>query len=154
MPQRKQKTVKPVTRAYSAGGAVYKRENGKIYWLLIKPRGKDRWQLPKGTIDKGESSKEAALREVHEETGVWAEIIEKIADAKFFFVFQTEKIFKTVTFFLMKYVSGKPSVVPEFEKEIEDVKWMETKEALDSITFKDEREIIQKGFESLRMART
>lgn len=150
MPQRKQKVIgKSVTRAFSAGGAVFKATEEGLEWLLIKPKGTNRWQLPKGIIEKGESSKDAATREVYEETGVKCEIVEKLGDIKFFFVLKDERIFKQVTFYLMKYISGKPTILPEAQKEVSEVKWFETQKALEALSFKDERGIVKKGFSSL-----
>lgn len=151
MPQRKQKVIgKSVTRAFSAGGAVFKATEEGLEWLLIKPKGTNRWQLPKGIIEKGESSKDAATREVYEETGVKCEIVEKLGDIKFFFVLKDERIFKQVTFYLMKYASGKPTIVKEAEKEIAEVRWMPTNKALKLLSFKDEKGIIEKGFVSVK----
>ena len=155
MPQGKQKAVTraslAVRRAFSAGGAVFKKSKSGFEWLLIKPQGTERWQLPKGMIEKDESSKDASLREVYEETGVKGEIVEKIDDIKFFFVFKGERIFKQVTFYLMKYASGKPTVFPEAEKEVAEVKWVPTDKALEMLSFKDERGIVEKGFASLEV---
>lgn len=145
MPQRKQKAI---TRTFSAGGAVFKATEGGPEWLLIKPKGTERWQLPKGMIEKSESAKNAAVREVYEETGIKGEIVEKLGDIKFFFVLKGERIFKQVTFYLMKHISGKPTIFPEAEKEIAEVRWVPTNEALESLSFKDERGIVEKGLVS------
>ena len=71
-PKIKMKKAK-IKREYSAGGIVYKKEDGKIGWLVVQPSAEDqlwrqgRWQLPKGWIDEGETSQQAAVREVKEE---------------------------------------------------------------------------------------
>ena len=155
MPQGKQKVVRklPTKLAFSAGGIVYKKTKAGVVWLLIKPKGTDRWQLPKGLIEKGESAKEAALREVYEETGIKAQVIEKIGDIKYFFVLKTERIFKTVNYYLMEYVSGKPTIFPEAEREIEEIAWMESSEALSSLSFKDERGVVEKGLASMEVVK-
>ena len=97
--------IKKFVRQFSAGGAAYKTsKNGKTKWLIVKPAGVDRWQLPKGQIDKGENTIEAALREVKEEGGVETKVIEKIDSSSYFYVFDNTKCFKTVTYFLMEIV--------------------------------------------------
>lgn len=73
-------------REFSAGGVVYRKDQDQIKWLVIKPAGSEKWRLPKGLIDKGEISVEAAKREVVEEAGVEAEVLEKIGEEKYFYV--------------------------------------------------------------------
>ncbi|MBU1088797.1 NUDIX domain-containing protein, partial [Patescibacteria group bacterium] len=111
----------------SAGGIVYKIENKKILWLLIKTKGrrkvirigtatkrhpgpllKSRYKFPKGHLNRDEFLKQAALREVEEEGGIRAEIIEKLG-SKNYIIWDTlkrKKIIKKVTFFLMKYLGA------------------------------------------------
>jgi len=135
---KKQGTV----REFSAGGVVFK--NGK--WLIIKPTGTKRWQFPKGKIDKNESSKDTALREVEEEGGVKIEIIEKIGDSQYFFVLKGKKIFKTVTFYLMKYLGDTKK---GHDWEVEEVIFVSYKEALEKLSFKDDKGILKKAKSAL-----
>jgi 8-oxo-dGTP diphosphatase len=129
-------------REFSAGGVCYKKEDGRIFVVIYKPKGKETWQLPKGWIDKGEKSQEAAVREVREEGGVEGRAIQKIDTIKYFFNWQGEKIFKTVTFYLMEYVSGKPE---DHTWEAEIAELVEIDEAIERLTFKDEKEIVRKA---------
>jgi len=90
--------IKKFVRQFSAGGAAYTTsKNGKIKWLIVKPAGTERWQLPKGQIEKDEKSIEAAQREVKEEGGVETKVITKIGSSSYFYVFENTKCFKTVT---------------------------------------------------------
>lgn len=58
-----------------AGGVIYRRRGGQVEYLLVEARRAPReWVLPKGHVEAGETMREAAVREVHEETGVWARI--------------------------------------------------------------------------------
>jgi 8-oxo-dGTP pyrophosphatase MutT (NUDIX family) len=131
-----------VVRAFSAGGAVYKKQGKKTAWLIIQPSGMDRWQLPKGLIAKGESSKVTAQREVEEEGGVKAKVVEKIGTSQFFFVFKGQKIFKTVTYYLMEYLSGSEK---NHDMEVEDAVFLPLEEALDKLTFQGDKEILKKA---------
>lgn len=140
-----EKNKKRMVRAFSAGGVVYRKKGGKTEWLLIKPRGSNHWRLPKGTIDKGEKSSETAAREVEEETGVKARILEKLGSEKYFFQLDGEKIFKIVTFFLMEYEDGKAGTLDRFAHEVEKVEWVETEEALEKLTFKGEKEVLRRA---------
>lgn len=139
--------VKKFERQFSAGGAVYKTsKDKKVKWLLIKPTGTDRWQLPKGKIDKGESSFQAALREVKEEGGVETKIIQKIGSSSYFYVFDNTKCFKTVTYFVMEEVK---KTKEGHDEEIDEVKYEEFKKAYELLTFKDDKRILAKAKEIL-----
>lgn len=131
---KKQRTV----REFSAGGVVFK--DGK--WLIIRPAGTKRWQLTKGSIDKKETTRQTALREVKEEGGVKAEIIEKIGQTQYFFVLKGEKIFKTVTFYLMRYLGDTRK---GHDWEVEEAIFVPYKEALEKLSFKDDKEILKKA---------
>lgn len=140
-------------RQFSAGGAVYKKEKGNVLWLLIQPKDQEkfydevRWQLPKGWLEEGEKSEDTAEREVKEESGVEAKIIQKIDTIKIFFknVFEgkpKETVIKMVNFFLMEYQKDtKEGFGPETEK----ILWLPFEKAREKLTFKSEREILQKA---------
>jgi 8-oxo-dGTP pyrophosphatase MutT (NUDIX family) len=124
---------------FSAGGVVFKKDRV----LIIQPAGTNRWQLPKGHIDKGESSKIAAAREVEEEGAVGVLVKDKIGSTEYFFVLKGQKIFKKVTFYLMEYqkdLDHDPSKV-----EIKEVRFVPFKKALEMLTFEDDRKILQKA---------
>lgn len=151
------KTKRPLKREFSAGGIVYKKlkvnnplrgknEKLKVLWLIIKPAETDRWQLPKGKIDAGESSEKTAIREVEEEGGIKAKVIQKIGSEQFFFFFKGNRIFKTVTFYLMEYVSGNPK---NHDEEVSESVFFDFDEALNKLTFKNEKEILKKAKEIL-----
>lgn len=135
-----------ILREFSAGGVVYKKEAKKIKWLIVQPTGTNRWQFPKGKIDKNESSKDTALREVEEEGGVRVEIIEKIGDSRYFFILKGKKIFKTVTFYLLKYLGDTKE---GHDWEVEETIFVPYKEAFEKLSFKDDKEILKKAKEVL-----
>lgn len=133
-------------REFSAGGIVFK--DGKV--LLIKNAAmrdpkKAYWGFPKGHINPGEKSEDAALREIKEETGVEAKIVRKLGDSRYVFTKDGEKIFKVVVFFLMEYVSGE--IVPQ-DLEVLEVKWVEASEALELLSFKKDKEFLQQVIDS------
>lgn len=136
----------PWVREFSAGGVVYKKvEREKLLWLIIQPKGTDRWQLPKGHIDKGEKSKIAAVREVQEEGGVNTVALEKLGDQRYFFQMDGKKIVKTVTFYLMEYV-GETDLGSDLT-EIEKVSFVSFEESQKLLSFKNDRLMVQKGNE-------
>jgi 8-oxo-dGTP pyrophosphatase MutT (NUDIX family) len=135
----KETSKKKVIREFSAGGAVFKKTKKGLVWLLIKPRGHDRWQLPKGRLEKGESSSEAAEREVEEEGGVDIKVLKKIDNSQYFYVWEREKRFKIVAYFLMEFLKNKKD---GHDEEIDEVKFVSFKEAFKMLTFKDDKRIL------------
>lgn len=136
----KKREQKPLVREFSAGGAVYKKRVEEIFWLLIRPAGTDRWQLPKGHIEEGESAEEAAVREVFEETGIRAKTLRKIGDIQYFYQEAGRRIFKKVSFFLMECKSGLPKPNSEASK----IEWKSLAEAQKLLTFKAEKDILRR----------
>lgn len=132
-------------RHFSAGGIVFK--DGEVLVVhntSIKDKKISFWGFPKGHLEDGESSEDAALREVEEETGIKARIIEKIGQSKYFFGQKDQKIFKVVTVFLMEYLEGEAK--PQLS-EILEVKWVFPEEALKILSFKNDKDLLKKALE-------
>ena len=140
--------MKKYKREISAGGVVYKRSKiedhrSKMYWLVAKHSGYKKWLLPKGLIDDGETSEEAAVREVKEETGVRAKIIEKIKPVeKYVYTLSGKKIFKIVQYFLMEYVSGD---IADHDWEMEEVEWLDFDGARERLDFSGQKKILSQA---------
>lgn len=132
-------------RQFSAGGIICK--PGDL-WLVRKPKanpgftGSLGWTFPKGLIDEGETSEQAALREVREEAGVEAEVVKKLPVIKIFFTdHEGEKVFKTITYFEMKWIKDLPE---GFGEETEEVVWLSREEAKKQLAFASERGLLDK----------
>lgn len=128
-------------REFSAGGIVI---NSQGQVLLTKHSQNRYWGFPKGLIDPDQTGKEAALREVQEEGGVEAEILEKVGESKYIYTFNNERIFKIVTYFLMKYISGDPK---DHDWEMEEAGWFEIEEASKTLSFSKDKELLKKALE-------
>ncbi len=142
-------------REISAGGVVYKKDNSQIFILLILHSGltanKDEvWTFPKGHIDGDEKPEETAVREVREETGVTATIIEKLGSIKYTFVWEGDNVFKIVTWYLMEYVSGD---VSGHDYEVMEAKWFEITEAEKLLTYSTDKQTFAKAKKFLTDAR-
>jgi 8-oxo-dGTP pyrophosphatase MutT (NUDIX family) len=134
-------------RDFGSGGLVFRNQDNKLEVLLIQNHKMTRpdefwWGLPKGHIDKGETSEQAALREVKEETGISAEISEKVGDSKYIFTLNGEKVFKVVTIYLMKYLSG--DAAPQ-QSEISKVEWVDAERALDQLSFANDKSLLKQA---------
>jgi 8-oxo-dGTP diphosphatase len=133
----------------SAGGAVYKKEDGELTFLIVQHSGHHRWVLPKGWIDEGETREEAAVREVKEEGGVEAEIEEYIDEITIFYTNkEKEKVRKTSHFFLMKYLKGNSEI--DHGWEVENTAWLPQDEAVKKLDYPGEKEILKKAAQSLK----
>jgi 8-oxo-dGTP pyrophosphatase MutT (NUDIX family) len=148
-------------REFSAGGVLVRRLGGRWMMAAIRPAGKPAglWALPKGRIDAGESGEETALREVAEETGARGRSLGKLGDVKYVFTWppkpaQGERIFKVVSFFLLRYTGGRLGDIPEeFRHEVAEVKWLPLEEAPRLLAYGGEKEMARKAAEFLEAVR-
>jgi 8-oxo-dGTP pyrophosphatase MutT (NUDIX family) len=126
-----------MTREFSAGGVVVRRMRGRPFVAVVRVRN-DVLALPKGHPDAGESAAEAAWREVREETGLEAELVEKLDDIRYWYVRGGERVMKIVSFFLFRYRRGS---VADHDHEVEEALWIPLDEAPDRLAYKGEREM-------------
>ncbi|MEA3355311.1 MAG: NUDIX domain-containing protein [Patescibacteria group bacterium] len=139
------KDIKKSKREFSAGGVVYlPAQAGKNdKWLVCKHSGYHKWGFPKGLVEEGESLKDTALREVEEECGVKAKMIDKVSEPeKYVYVFNGVKVFKQVNYFLMEYVSGD---IKNHDWEMEEVEWLEFDKAKKRLDFSGAKEVLDKA---------
>jgi 8-oxo-dGTP pyrophosphatase MutT (NUDIX family) len=138
-------------REFSAGGVVVRRVRGEWRLAAIRPGGKENvWALPKGLIGKGESAADTAVREVEEETGVEARLLEKLGDVRYVYTWRGERVFKIVSFFLLRYARGRLGDIPErFRHEVAETRWLLLAEAPRLLSYKGEREMAEKALERI-----
>ena len=114
--------------------------DGSPHVALIATRGKTRWGLPKGAVSEGETSEQAALREVLEETGLEAEIVRPLDTIEYFFRAGDVLIRKRVDFYLMRWVAGE--LEPQLS-EVDAVEWFELTASLQKASFDSERKLLE-----------
>ena len=134
-------------REFSAGGVVVRKIRGGWHHAAIRPGGKnDVWALPKGLVGEGESPADTALREVTEETGVRGRLVEKLGDIRYVYTWKGERVFKVVSFYLVRYSNGRlGDITEEFRHEVADTKWLPLAEAPRLLSYKGEREMAAKA---------
>ena len=139
-------------REFSAGGVVVRRLRGEWVLAAIRPAGKPKglWVLPKGQFDEGESGVAAAVREIAEETGVQGRVVAKLGDTRYWFSWEGERVFKIVSFFLVRYVSGRlGQISEEFRHEVAEARWLPLSEAPGLLAYRGEREMVGRAVELL-----
>jgi 8-oxo-dGTP pyrophosphatase MutT (NUDIX family) len=141
-------------REFSAGGVVVRRVRGEWRLAAIRPGGKDKvWALPKGLVGPGESPADTALREVAEETGVEGRLVEKLGDVRYVYTWQGERVFKVVSFYLVRYVRGRLDDLPAgLRHEVAEARWLPLSEAPTLLSYKGEREMAAKALERIHEA--
>ncbi len=155
-----------MAREISSGGVVVREIAGAWHVALIEPQKESSTtaktpkkqtravlSLPKGLVDAGETPQVAAVREVQEETGIVAQIVVKLADIKYVYVRtwgDGEKVFKIVSFYLLRYVSGEiDDVTPEMRIEVKRAVWVPLAEAEPQMAYSQERKVVRQGQEYL-----
>ena len=135
-------------REFSAGGVLVRRLRGRWVFAAIRPAGKKPgvWALPKGLIGRGEKPEETALREVAEETGAQGRLVEKLGDVRYVYTWDGERIFKIVSFFLVRYRRGRiGDIPPEHRHEVAEARWLPLEDAPRLLAYKGEKEMAQKA---------
>jgi 8-oxo-dGTP pyrophosphatase MutT (NUDIX family) len=135
-------------REFSAGAVVVRSMAGRQWLAAVRPGGKPEgvWALPKGLIDAGERAQETALREVAEETGLDGEPVAKLGDVRYVYTWDGERIFKIVSFFLVRYRHGRiDDVPPAHRHEVAEARWLPLEEAPRLLAYKGEKEMAEKA---------
>lgn len=122
-----------------------KRKSGKQGQVLA---------LPKGIVDPGEQAAQTAVREVFEETGINTAIVTKLTDIKYVYVRSwgdKQRVFKIVSFFLLRYESGQiDDVTREMRIEVKQALWIPLEGAERRLSYRGERDVIRKAQEWLK----
>jgi len=135
----------------SAGGVVVRGE--ELVAIVPTRRASDGTRvvaLPKGHIDRGETPLQAAQREVREETGILAEPVCELGEARYWYRRDGQTIPKSVSFFLFSFLAGDTG---DHDEEVEEVRWIGLAEAQHELTHAAEREIVARAVEYLEEGR-
>jgi len=128
---------------FSAGGVVV--SDGQVITIVPVKRAADGTRvlgLPKGHLDGEETPEEAARREVTEETGVDAELLEQLGDVEYRYDRRGRRINKVVRYYLFAYRSGD---IADHDHEIEQASWMALERAAEQLTYPGEREMVRRA---------
>src|ERR1700733_6170404 len=156
-----------MVREISSGGVVVRKKDGAWWMAAIelpvaeqaaegragKPGAKAKaiLCLPKGLVDPGEKALEAALREVREETGITAAFVIKLADIKYVYVRSwgdNERVFKIVSFYLLRYESGRiDNISEDMRIEVAHARWVKLAEAPKLLVYRGEKQMARQALE-------
>ena len=147
-----------MAREISAGGVVLRAVSGVSKVALIEPQKENQktskttppkaiLALPKGLVDQDETPEAAAVREVHEETGVTGESVAKLGDIRYVYVRSWgdgARVFKIVSFYLLRYVSGEiDDIEPAMRIEVKRALWVPIAEAARQLAHSNERKVVR-----------
>jgi 8-oxo-dGTP pyrophosphatase MutT (NUDIX family) len=137
---------------FSAGGVVMN-DSGEVVVIVPTRRAADGSKvlaLPKGHPDGEESPLQAALREVREEAGIDAEVVDSLGEVRYWYQRGGRRIAKVVEFFLLRYVSGD---VGDHDHEVEHARWVPAQEAVETLTYPGERDMVRRALSQVQRAK-
>ena len=111
---------------------------------VLRARGGTAWALPKGWVEQGEEPEQTAVREVREETGLQTRVLRKVDEISYQFYSRADhdRISKTVHLFLLECLGGDTA---DHDTEVEEARWFPIEEASQRLTYKNEREALEKA---------
>ncbi len=134
---------RPAREERSAGGVVFRLQEGRPLFLLIRDSYRN-WGFPKGHIEEGEEAEPAAVREVREETGLADLSVRGIIDTiDWYFRFRGRLIHKTCYFYLIE--TDESDTTPQAEEGITACRWISFRRAERLISYPNARAILRRA---------
>jgi 8-oxo-dGTP pyrophosphatase MutT (NUDIX family) len=140
----------PVRDQVSAGGVVFRGEKAGAEVVIVSVGGANRWQLPKGLVEKGEKPEITAVREAREEAGVDSEVVQHLETIEYWFAGldggERVRFHKHVHFYLLRYLGGDTG---QHDWEVNEARWVPIDDATRQLTFDSERRVMERARELL-----
>jgi len=149
---RKQPSIQEIVREPTAGGIVYRFDKkGEVQILLIQD-AKDRWTIPKGHIEEGETAQVAAKREIAEEAGLKdTEVLGWLGKIHFRYRRVNTLVLMTTQIYLVK--AGGDTNALQKEEWMNGIKWFSFSEALDKIEYEDIGKLMLLAMKQIRQGK-
>jgi 8-oxo-dGTP pyrophosphatase MutT (NUDIX family) len=136
----------PVREQVSAGGVVFRRDGERVDVVIVAVGNNNRWQLPKGLIDKDEKPEIAAVREAREEGGIESEVVGHIETVEYWYAGldggERVRFHKRVHFYLLRYLSGDTS---NHDWEVNEARWVPIDDAKSQLAFDNEQRVVERA---------
>jgi 8-oxo-dGTP pyrophosphatase MutT (NUDIX family) len=136
----------PVRDQVSAGGVVFRGEKPAAEVVIISVGGQNRWQLPKGLVEKGEQPEITAVREAREEAGVESEIVQHLETVEYWYAGleggERVRFHKRVHFYLLRYLAGDTA---DHDWEVNEARWVPIDDAKAQLAFDNERRVMERA---------
>ena len=133
---RKKPSIQEIVREPTAGGVVFRRDANNGVEILLIQDSKDRWTIPKGHIEEGETAQETAKREIGEEAGLHqTEILGWLGKIHFRYRRVDKLVLMTTQIYLVKALGDTDAI--QKEEWMSDIKWFKFNDALDKIEYED-----------------
>ncbi len=146
--KKRRPAINEVVREPTAGGVVF-RQKGKDIEILLIQDAKDRWTIPKGHIEEGESAKQTAKREIGEETGLQQmTVFNWLGKINFRYRRTNSLVLMTTEIFLVRAEGDSDKLQPE--DWMNGIKWFKASEALDKIEYEDIGKLMLIGLKKIR----
>jgi 8-oxo-dGTP pyrophosphatase MutT (NUDIX family) len=152
MPQARKKAGAKlkVREQISAGGVVFRGEKGGVEVVIVSVGGQNRWQLPKGLVEKDEKPEITAVREAREEAGVEGEVVQHLETIEYWYAGldggERVRFHKHVHFYLLRYVAGDTR---DHDWEVNEARWVPLADATGQLTFDSERRVMERAAQLL-----
>ncbi len=150
---RKRPTISEVVREPTSGGIVFRRHaKTQAVEILLIQDAKNRWTIPKGHIEEGESARDTAEREVKEETGLkQVKVMGWLGKINFRYRRGSSLVLMTTEIFLVHALGNTDKLKPE--DWMNGIQWFSATEALDKIEYEDIGKIILLGLKKIRTSK-
>jgi len=147
---RKKPSIQEIVREPTSGAVVFRRdENGGVEMLLIQD-AKDRWTIPKGHIEEGETAQQTAKREIGEETGLMnTEVLGWLGKIHFRYRRIDKLVLMTTQIYLMRALGDTNAI--QKEEYMNGIKWFPFHDALDAIEYEDIGKLMLLAMKRIRL---
>ncbi len=133
---RKKTQIQEIVREPTSGGIIFRRDNNGGVEILLIQDGKDRWTIPKGHIEEGETAEQTTKREISEESGLSnVEILGWLGKINFRYRRIDKLVLMTTQIYLVR-ANGDTDAIKK-EEWMNDIKWFKFNDALDAIEYED-----------------